>query len=83
MEFQNELVSKAKADVTELETAVEAAREELDIHLANADIERKEYEKITPYGLNKSTQEHKTLDQILCRKTAEFGPKKFWRLVVT
>ena len=25
----------------------------------------------------------KVLDQILCRKTAEFGPKNFWRLVVT
>lgn len=28
-------------------------------------------------GSHKSDQEHKTLDQILCRKTAEFGPKKF------
>lgn len=50
MEFLNELVSKAKAEVTELEAAVEAAREELDIHLANADIERKEYEKIKTWA---------------------------------
>lgn len=50
MEFLNELVSKAKTEVTELEAAVEAAREELDIHLANADIERKEYEKIKTWA---------------------------------
>ena len=50
MEFLNELVSKAKAEVTELEAAVEAAREELDIHLANADVERKEYEKIKTWA---------------------------------
>ena len=50
MEFLNELVSKAKAEVTELEAAVEAAREELDIHLANADIEWKEYEKIKTWA---------------------------------
>ena len=50
MEFLNELVSKAKAEVAELEAAVEAAREELDIHLVNADIEWKEYEKIKTWA---------------------------------
>lgn len=50
MEFLNELVSKAKAEVTELEAAVDAAKEELDIHLANDDIERKEYEKIKTWA---------------------------------
>ncbi len=50
MEFLNELVSKAKAKVTELETVVEAAREELDSHLANADIGRKEYDEDKELG---------------------------------
>ena len=50
MEFLNELVSKAKAEVAELEATVDAAKEELDIHLVNADIERKEYEKIKTWA---------------------------------
>ena len=50
MEFLNELVSRAKSEVQELEAAVEAAKEELDVHIASADMERKEYEKIKTWA---------------------------------
>lgn len=36
--------------LAELEATVDAAKEELDIHLVNADIERKEYEKIKTWA---------------------------------
>ena len=50
MEFLNELVSRAKSEIQELEAAVEAAKEELDVHIASADMERKEYENIKTWA---------------------------------
>lgn len=50
MDFLNELVSKVKTEIQELKTTVEAAKAELDAHIANADIERKEYEKIKTWA---------------------------------
>ena len=44
MDFLNELVNKVKTEIQELEATVKAAREELDAHTANADVERKAYE---------------------------------------
>ena len=50
MDFLNELVNKVKTEIQELEATVKAAREELDAHIANADVERKEYEKIKTWA---------------------------------
>jgi len=46
IDLLNDLVSKAKQEIQKLTEAVSAAKLELEQHLANSDLEQKEYDKI-------------------------------------
>ena len=50
IDLLNDLVSKAKQEIQTLTATVEAAKLELEQHLANSDLEQQEYEKIKDWA---------------------------------